>query len=579
VKLSWRRRLGVYTGIGVLAVAVLSFGSGGTAYADQTISHTFAAVQCTAIVNGSPVAQSQDVTVGFLLPDSVAPNGTFTMTFPGGSALLPNSSNGLNITSYNSLSLAYQVKGGGSFVSGSIVNPGTATIVPTAAPHTPANTPETATISTITNTNDEFATGTPGPFVPGTLTTPTITVNVQAPASGAVTFNAFKLTTAVVLNGAIHTSVSCSIPTDTLATVPVVAGGSSTTTASSTSSSTESTTTTIGGGSTTTTTTGGGSSTSTEPSTSSTTASTTSTTASTTSTTASTTTSTEPATTSTEATTTTTEGPLGTTTSTLPPIEQVKIHGSASVVNNCISALRPAISLVPDTPSSVTVVIGSDADPQPHLGDPITLSKTTVTVKVPGDLLVQGYNFGIVTNGEVIPATLSLTINGSNTTEGTHTYPLIHSSPKVVIHDPDGVPGTKDETADPLSVTSSLPNTTWHPKDASKSVFFSEKSAIIKATVPIGDVNYTDTQTCNTPNAPAFVALSASGVEPPSTVGTQGSTAAATTTTVAVTAAATTLPRTGASVVLWLVIAAVMLDLGVVAVVGTRKRAHNYLHR
>jgi hypothetical protein len=228
----------------------------------------------------------------------------------------------------------------------------------------------------------------------------------------------------------------------------------------------------------------------------------------------------------------------------------------------------------------VTVVIGTDASPQPHLGDPINLTKTTVTVKVPGDLLVQGYNFGIVSNGEVIPATLSLTVNGSNTTEGTHTYPLIHSSPKVVIHDPDGVPGTNDESADPLSVTASLANTLWHPKDASKPVFFSEKSAIIKATVPIGDVNYTDTQTCNTPNAPAFVALSASGVEPPTTVATAGSTAApATTTTVAATAAATTLPRTGASVVLWLVIAAVMLDLGVVAVVGTRKRAQSYLHR
>jgi hypothetical protein len=223
-------------------------------------------------------------------------------------------------------------------------------------------------------------------------------------------------------------------------------------------------------------------------------------------------------------------------------------------------------------------VIATDADPQPHLGDPITLSNTKVTVKVPPDILVTGYNFGILKNGQIIPATLSLKIGGSNTTEGTHTYPLIHSNSKIAIHDPDGVPGSKDESADPLSVTASLPNTVWHPADASKPVYFSEKSAVIVATVPIGDQDYTDTQTCATPNAPAFVALSASGVTAPSTVAPAGN-PVATTTTVAATAAPGTLPRTGASVVLWLVIGAVMLDLGGVAVVGTRRRAHSYLHR
>jgi len=203
-------------------------------------------------------------------------------------------------------------------------------------------------------------------------------------------------------------------------------------------------------------------------------------------------------------------------------------------------------------------------------------------VNVPPDLLIQGYNFSILSNGQTIPATLELVVAGSNTTEGTHTYPIIHSSSKLVIHDPDGVPGTGDETANPLSVTASLPNTVWHPKDASKSVFFNEKSALIIATVPIGNTNYTDTQTCDPKNAPAFVALSASGVETPTTtpVTPSGNTVAPTTaTTVAAKATGGTLPRTGASVVLWLVIGAVMLDLGAVAVVGTRRRAHSYLHR
>jgi len=228
----------------------------------------------------------------------------------------------------------------------------------------------------------------------------------------------------------------------------------------------------------------------------------------------------------------------------------------------------------------VTIEISSDAAPQPHLGDPITLSNTKVTVKVPLDLLIQGYNFGILANGQVIPATLDLVIAGSNTTEGSHTYATIHSNSKLVVHDPDGTPGTDDETADPLSVTTSLPNTVWHPKDVSKAVFFTQKSAVIKATVPIGDQDYISTQTCATKNPASFIALSATGVDPPTTVaaGPPVTVGAATTTTVAAQAGPTTLPRTGASVVLWLVIAAVFLDLGAVAVVGTRRRAQGFLH-
>ena len=53
------------------------------------------------LVNGKPVIKSQDVTVEFIAPDSVTPGQTFTVTIPGGSALLPSSSNGLTITSYS----------------------------------------------------------------------------------------------------------------------------------------------------------------------------------------------------------------------------------------------------------------------------------------------------------------------------------------------------------------------------------------------------------------------------------------------------------------------------------------------
>jgi hypothetical protein len=572
VRLSWRRRLSVYAGLGAIAIALLNV-AGTTAAGAQTVAHTFPGVVCDANLNGTIIHQAQDVTVGFIAPDTVAPGEVFTITFPGGSALLPNTSNGLTITNYSNLSLTYQINNA-TFVAGSIVNPGTATLVPTAPPNTPVTITETATLPTA----NRISIGTPGPFVPGTLTTPDITVQGTAPASGSVTLNAFQLTTTVKLNGSIIAAVTCAIPTDILVTIPVVAGGSSTTGSSSTASSTASSTTASSTASSTTTSVPASSTTASTASSTTTSVPASSTTASTasTSTTASTTTTSVP-----EETTSTTVAEQGsTTTSTLPPIEQVKIHGSATNVNNCTSILRPVISLVEDGTSTVTIDMSSDASPQPHLGDPITLSNTKVTVKVPPDLLIMGYNFGILTNGQVIPASLDLTIAGSNTTEGTHAFATLHSNSTLVVHDPDHTPGTGDETADPLSVTASLSNTLWHPSDVSKPVFFSQKSAVIKATVPIGDTDYISTQTCATKNVASFVAISANGVEAPTTVPTGSPvTAAASTTTTVAAQGPSTLPRTGASVVIWLVIAAVFLDLGAVAIVGTRRRAQHFLHR
>src|SRR6185503_16893602 len=107
---------------------------------------------------------------------------------------------------------------------GSIVNPGTATLAPTAGGAT-----QTIVQTAVLTAPDKYTSGNPGPFVPGTLTTPTITVNALAPASGDITMNAFQLTTTVKLNGSINAAVVCAIPTDTLATIPVVAGVTTTT--------------------------------------------------------------------------------------------------------------------------------------------------------------------------------------------------------------------------------------------------------------------------------------------------------------------------------------------------------------
>ena len=197
----------------LLATSALVVSSATAAHA-QTISHTFVAVQCQATVNGQPLTQAQDISVTIIAPDVATPNQPFTLTFPGGSALLPSTSNGLTITSYSNQTLTYQIHGT-TFTAGSVVNPGTAELVPTAPPSTPVNIVQTATVA-----GDKFTTGNPGPFVPGTLNTPSISVSAIAPASGDITLNAFQLTTSVKLNGVINTSVVCSIPTDTVLTIP-----------------------------------------------------------------------------------------------------------------------------------------------------------------------------------------------------------------------------------------------------------------------------------------------------------------------------------------------------------------------
>jgi hypothetical protein len=154
-----------------------------------------------------------DVTVGFVVPETVSPNENFTITFPGEPSVLQSSLNGLTANNYSNLSQTYQVQGGGAFVDGSIVNPGVAILNPG-----DIETAHTAEIIA----PDKFKMLTPGPLAPGTLITPTVSVQVQAPESGSVTVNAFQRTISMRLNNVFNAATTCALPTTTLATVPVV---------------------------------------------------------------------------------------------------------------------------------------------------------------------------------------------------------------------------------------------------------------------------------------------------------------------------------------------------------------------
>lgn len=192
-------------------LAVVVVGSTASTAGAQTVSHTFPQVQCTAMVGGGSISQKQDVAVSLSAPDRVAAGQQFTVAFPSLTNVLPSSSNGLTITSYSNLSLSYQINGT-TFDSGTINNPGSATI-------NNSPTPETATLPTPAS----IKLGQPGPFPPGTLVTPQVSVTATAGAAGSsITLNALMLTTTVLLNGSLTANVTCNIPQDTLITIPVV---------------------------------------------------------------------------------------------------------------------------------------------------------------------------------------------------------------------------------------------------------------------------------------------------------------------------------------------------------------------
>lgn len=264
----------------------------------------------------------------------------------------------------------------------------------------------------------------------------------------------------------------------------------------------------------------------------------------------------EPATTTT---TTTTLPPVSTT---QPPVGQTTVHGSAADTNKCTSHLEP--ELQPDGKPAIVVELSSDAGPQPHLGDPITLSDTKVGLTIPATLLQSGVDVNLIKNGDKVPSVVTTVIAGSNTVEQTHSYSVSQTATIVV----------KGGKAQPLHATLALPTTNWTPVNGTSDVLFSEKSVKIVSTISLKSAGLTVTATfkCSPSTAPTFVALGATGV--PSTTG-----GATTPTTIgdgpvntSATGGATELPRTGSSPWPLLVVAAVCIDLGMLAIAAAKRR-------
>lgn len=225
---------------------------------------------------------------------------------------------------------------------------------------------------------------------------------------------------------------------------------------------------------------------------------------------------------------------------------------------NTNACLSNATATYSDLELSMT---GSAApDPVEHGAGTVTLSNTTVSVQVPADLLVAGYRLGLLSAGDnTLNATLDVTIEGSNSVEGTAT---VTATASVVAKIIDPTPANKssgDESAQPISVSNlALPDTTWTPA-AGGSMSFSEKSAHISVPVAGGIITVgfdckpgtsSSDGTTWTPATPiAFASVTVQGGPSTTAPASTTTTAAATTTTTAAATTTTTASSTTTSTV------------------------------
>jgi hypothetical protein len=175
---------------------------------------------------------------------------------------------------------------------------------------------------------------------------------------------------------------------------------------------------------------------------------------------------------------------------------QTTISGSATDANSCTTKLNPPLQ--PPGSASVSVTLSTDAFPEPHNGDPITLSNTTLTITLPADLIQTAVNAGLISDGFAIPTALSPALAGSNTVEAVHTYSVTTTQ---TVHVIAGV-------AQPMTTTVSLPDTTWNPVDATLPVVIAEQSmqAVLTLNLP-GVGTLTQTFDCTPTTTSAIVTL------------------------------------------------------------------------
>jgi hypothetical protein len=137
--------------------------------------------------------------------------------------------------------------------------------------------------------------------------------------------------------------------------------------------------------------------------------------------------------------------------------------GSAPVSNACANSVTPNFSQIEVTTS------GDDGLTTVLPGGATTTSGLGQSAAIPGDIFVAGYNLGLLTVGENnVPANVRSTIEATNTVQGSQNTNTVGGTPPdgsvavtTTITDPDGTPGTGDETATDASFSVSYTNLNW----------------------------------------------------------------------------------------------------------------------
>ncbi len=136
--------------------------------------------------------------------------------------------------------------------------------------------------------------------------------------------------------------------------------------------------------------------------------------------------------------------------------------GTQTNTNACFSNATATYSDLPWTLAGT-----SSPNPATLGGGNVTVSGSSVQVAIPATLLIAGYNLGLLTPGaNNIPTAVYISRAATN---ATGVAPATGSGPAVqvdnfstvavtTITDPDGIPGTGDESATPLDVNQPLPN-------------------------------------------------------------------------------------------------------------------------
>lgn len=110
---------------------------------------------------------------------------------------------------------------------------------------------------------------------------------------------------------------------------------------------------------------------------------------------------------------------------------------------------------------NVTNNMTSPTGPVPA-GSSVTLSGISTTMSIPGAIFVAGYNLGLLTPGlNNIPGDIKQVIDATNATPASQTTNTVSTTLSTTITDPDGTPGSGDETATDASATVNFADLTW----------------------------------------------------------------------------------------------------------------------